>query len=209
MQSRTHTESESETHLESSSRIIPAGVLATSPKVNKLVAERQEAKVAVRASALKHGFSASNFVLELAAASQPMSAAVRVQALNVVREDLVKNQVLDVDKQVGAALRQELEFEFSTSIPTPGIVVKGCLDECNTCEPSRRREIELELERLSLQNKLLARQIELLEQVAGVSLLPARYAGSLTRERELGAHGKTSHLFAAQLGALVAFMQTL
>lgn len=144
--------------------VIPAGVLANSEKASKLVAEREEAKVAVRTLALSRGFAATNFTLELGAGLQPMSTAAREQALNVVREDLVKNQVLDANGQIGAALRQELEFEFKTSIPTPGIVVKGCLDECNTCEPARKREIELELERLSLQNKLLARQVELMEQ---------------------------------------------
>lgn len=150
--------------MDSKLHVIPAGVLANSSKVGKLVAEREEAKVAVRAFALNPGYGTSNFVMPIGGKFEPLSAGVRDKALNAVRDDLVKGQVLDVNGQVGAALQQELEFEFKTSLPTPGIVVKGCLDECNTCEPARKREIELELERLSLQNKLLARQIELLEQ---------------------------------------------
>ena len=42
--------------------------------------------------------------------------------------------------------------------------VKGCLDECNICEPEMRRRMRLELEHMDLQNKLLARQIALLEK---------------------------------------------
>jgi hypothetical protein len=44
------------------------------------------------------------------------------------------------------------------------VIVKGCLDECNVCEPELVRRHELELARLDLQNQLLKRQIELLEQ---------------------------------------------
>ena len=46
-------------------------------------------------------------------------------------------------------------MEFS--LPTAGVIVKGCLDECNTCEPAAR-------ERIHLQNELLRKQIELLEK---------------------------------------------
>jgi hypothetical protein len=49
-------------------------------------------------------------------------------------------------------------------LPTPGLLVRGCLDDCNVCEPELEREIHLELERKALENKLLARQIELLEK---------------------------------------------
>ena len=41
---------------------------------------------------------------------------------------------------------------------------KGCLDECDTCEDSRKLSIELNLKNKALQNNLLAKQIELLEQ---------------------------------------------
>ena len=37
------------------------------------------------------------------------------------------------------------------------MIVKGCLDECDVCEPQLKKRIELEL-------KLFERQIELLEK---------------------------------------------
>lgn len=40
---------------------------------------------------------------------------------------------------------------------------EGMLDECDTCEPALKRQIELELEHQALQNRMLERQIELLE----------------------------------------------
>ena len=45
-----------------------------------------------------------------------------------------------------------------------GVVVKGCLDDCEVCEPALKRKIKLDLDRLELENELLKRQIELLDQ---------------------------------------------
>lgn len=50
------------------------------------------------------------------------------------------------------------------SLPTPGVIVKGCLDDCETCEPSLEKEIELEIERRKLENDRLKRAIELMDQ---------------------------------------------
>jgi hypothetical protein len=58
----------------------------------------------------------------------------------------------------------ELSFERVSSLPTPGLLVKGCLDECDTCEPALEKAIQLELEHKQLQNELLKKQIELLEK---------------------------------------------
>jgi hypothetical protein len=38
------------------------------------------------------------------------------------------------------------------------------VDECNTCEPTLKEEIRLDLERKKLDNQMLEKQIELLEQ---------------------------------------------
>lgn len=142
--------------------VIPAGVLANSSAAHKVVAEREVAQV--QSLAFVNRGVMAGIASGFAAASEPISVAVRQKAVNVVREELIKGQVMDANGAVADGLRAEFEFSFKTTIPTPGIVVKGCLDECNTCEPAREKEIELELERLSLQNKLLAKQIELLEQ---------------------------------------------
>ena len=42
--------------------------------------------------------------------------------------------------------------------------MKGRLDPCSTCEPAREQAIKLDLERRALENKLLARRIELLDK---------------------------------------------
>jgi hypothetical protein len=44
------------------------------------------------------------------------------------------------------------------------VIVKACLDDCSACEAELEKKIDLELQRLDLQNKLLAKQIELLEK---------------------------------------------
>lgn len=59
---------------------------------------------------------------------------------------------------------ERLEFERPTCVPTAGVIVKGSLDTCNVCEPELPKKMQLELDRLDLQNQLLKRQTEFLEQ---------------------------------------------
>jgi hypothetical protein len=42
--------------------------------------------------------------------------------------------------------------------------VKGCLDDCDICEPTLHRSIELDLVRKHLENEKLKREIELMDQ---------------------------------------------
>ena len=51
--------------------------------------------------------------------------------------------------------------------------MKGCLDDCGTCEPELQRKIQLELDGLELQNKLLQRQIDLLDKAQEYRCCPA------------------------------------
>jgi hypothetical protein len=44
------------------------------------------------------------------------------------------------------------------------MLVQGCLDDCDMCEPAVMRAIELDLQRKALENELLKRRIELLDQ---------------------------------------------
>jgi hypothetical protein len=83
-----------------------------------------------------------------------------------VDAELVRDGVLAQagSDAVGAKLAAELNFERTFCLPTQGIVVKGCLDKCSTCEDSREKSIALDLERKALENKLLARRIELLDK---------------------------------------------
>ena len=95
----------------------------------------------------------------------PLDDALRAKALASVDEQLVKQGLLDkVGGVVSPRVKTDIGYERKTSIPTAGVIVKTCVDDCSACEPQLEKKIELELQRLELQNKLLARQIELLEK---------------------------------------------
>ena len=66
-----------------------------------------------------------------------------------------------------------ISFEKKSSLPTPGVLVKGCLDDWAICEPNLEQEIALDLNRKELQNKLLERQIELLDKSQEYRCCPA------------------------------------
>jgi len=97
-------------------------------------------------------------------APQPIPAAVRDGALAQVDADLRAEGLLDAAGNCSAETVERLSWERTVRLPTPGVMVKGCLDECDSCEPARKREIELELAAKELDNRLLLRKIELLEQ---------------------------------------------
>jgi len=94
-----------------------------------------------------------------------LTAAERQKALDEVKAELARVGLLDKETGlVSPAAQERFGYTRTTSLPTPGIIVKGCLDDCDVCEPELHRSIELDLERKALENKLLARQIELLEK---------------------------------------------
>ena len=73
---------------------------------------------------------------------QPMSEAIRNKALENVQKELVAAKILTKEGQATKETIAEFSFEFSTSLPTAGVVVKGCLDDCNVCEDSLMEEIK-------------------------------------------------------------------
>lgn len=166
--------------------VIPQAVLATN---NTRVATESVARasfVADRAGAVSTGggdISGAVQGLQLAsrglaaqrfASAQPISAAARQRALEAVDKDLVAAGLIEkVGGNVNAKLAAELSFEIKSCLPTPAILVKGCLDDCNVCEPAREQEIKLELQRKELKNKLLAKQVELLEKSQEYRCCPA------------------------------------
>ena len=97
-------------------------------------------------------------------APQPIPASVREAARGLVDADLRAEGLLDGAGNCSAETIERLSWERTVRLPTPGVMVKGCLDECDSCEPARKREIELELAAKELGNRLLLRKIELLEQ---------------------------------------------
>jgi hypothetical protein len=96
---------------------------------------------------------------------EPLPADVRTEALKAVDTDLVRAGLLDkVGGNVVKDKVTEISFEATFSLPTAGLLVKGCLDDCNICEPEREREIELDLERKQLENERLKREIALMDK---------------------------------------------
>jgi len=95
----------------------------------------------------------------------PWPDPVRQQALDDVAEDLIKHGILDPDSlAVAPGYQKTMSWEKHSSLPTGGVMVKGCLDECDTCEPELGKLYELEVARRSLENQLLEKQIALLEK---------------------------------------------
>ncbi len=105
--------------------------------------------------------SAPNLVRPTLAASadfrKPLDSTVRQKALNEVNKELQEKNLIDKEGKVSKEIKLSIDFESEFSLPTPGIIVKGCLDECAVCEPVLH-------ERLQLENDLLRKQIELLDK---------------------------------------------
>ena len=92
----------------------------------------------------------------------PLAPDVRAKALADVDQRLVTAGLLDkATGLVSKDIKLEIDYERRTSLPTAGVIVKGCLDKCGTCEPELERRIDLELDRLELMNQWLKKQIEL------------------------------------------------
>lgn len=157
--------------------VIPQAILATDAK--RLDLERN-ARVAVLAKEQENpannlAIAASQFQTANVAALNrapvfttiggvELTDELKTAALQQVDVDLREQGLTTDNGNLAEELRQSLSFERVTSLPTPGLLVKGCLDDCDVCEPELKRSIRLDLERKELENKLLERQIELLEQ---------------------------------------------
>ena len=98
-------------------------------------------------------------------AEQVMPMDIRAAAPKQADEELVNEGLLDkVGGNVSPAAKKRFSFETESALPTPGILVKGCLDECDVCEPALKRSIHLDLERKQLENEKLKREIELMDK---------------------------------------------
>jgi len=106
------------------------------------------------------------------------SAALREQAIKQVQKELADADLLDANGKVADKAKERFSFEKQSALPTPGILVKGCLDDCTVCEPALRKEIELDLEHKKLQNELLKKQIDLLESSQEYRCCPQGEAAS-------------------------------
>ncbi len=95
----------------------------------------------------------------------PIPVNLRQAALQQVDQDLVKEGLLDkVGGQVSPAAQKALGWERTMSLPTPGVLVKGCLDNCDVCEPELKTLMDLDATRKDLENQLLKKKIDLLDK---------------------------------------------
>ncbi|HLP37858.1 hypothetical protein [Lacibacter sp.] len=86
-----------------------------------------------------------------------LDSETRTKALKEVDEQLAAKGLIDKEGKVTQETKKSIEIEMEFSLPTPGIIAKGCLDDCDVCEPALK-------ERMQLENDLLRKQIELLEK---------------------------------------------
>ncbi|WP_214225059.1 hypothetical protein [Pedobacter sp. B4-66] len=152
---KVHAEGQSEDHFESSSREFsnPNGCHAISYFFYRM---NKKQMVTFELVSIEKLISVSGFT-NFAFVNPTITPAMREEALKELNKDLIAAGILDDKGEISAAYRKKFEFSMEFSLPTAGIIVKGCLDECNTCEPAAR-------ERIHLQNELLRKQIELLEK---------------------------------------------
>jgi len=140
-------------------------VLATSK--DRLEAERRaRTSVVERAEgAVKFAATSLRALAVAVVNAEPLGRDVRKAALDAVDQDLVKEGLLtQVGGEVSPKAQERMSWERTIVLPTPGLVVKGCLDECDICEPALVEEIRLGLERKKLENELLQKQITLLDK---------------------------------------------
>jgi hypothetical protein len=90
-----------------------------------------------------------------------------------VDANLVAEGLLTPAGAVDPKAQKIFEVTVESCIPTPGLIVKGCLDTCDVCEPELHQKIQLELKEQELKNKLLERQIELLDKAQEYRCCPA------------------------------------
>ena len=153
---RTHIEGESEDHFESSSREFTNqnschAVTYLFYRLNKKIEITFELVSVDKAIQTAAGPNlAAGFIPNI-------TPEVRADILKQLDRELVAAGILDKDGQPADEMKKKFDFKLESHLPTAGIIVKGCLDECNTCEPARR-------ERVHLENELLRKQIELLEK---------------------------------------------
>jgi hypothetical protein len=147
---------------------IPSGIPAISTKrleleKNAVLANRETAaslNVATGASLLSF-----NPLILNPTQQTPLAIETNRLALAAVTADLTKAGLVNPRTgELTDEVKQELTFEITTSLPTAGMLVRGCLDDCDVCEELVKKQQELELTRMSLENDLLKRKIELLDK---------------------------------------------
>lgn len=158
--------------------VVPASVLATQKdrvaveqigRDSVAAQERTAFGANVLTGASSFSFAAASFQV----ATEPLPDALRKAALKQVDANLVAEGLLTPAGAVAPQAQKIFEVTVESCIPTPGLIVKGCIDTCDVCEPELHQKIQLELKEQELRNKLLERQIELLDKAQEYRCCPA------------------------------------
>jgi hypothetical protein len=153
---------------------IPNGVLATDEnRLQKEEIGRQSVAAKQRVAAVNNLSQLASFSFVAGTPLEPIPAALAAKALQQVDQSLIKEGLLDQRGKLSEETKKSLSFERVSSLPTPGLLVKGCLDECNICEETLMKEMDLDLARKQLENELLKKQIDLLDKSQEYRCCPA------------------------------------
>ena len=156
--------------------VLPTSVLGTSAdrlETEERAAQSVATKMALATGGVALGGAAVAGAVALKGAvvspqfqlADPIPQAVRELALKQVDEQLIKAGLLTaIGGSVSDEAVKKFSWELEFCLPTPGVIVKGCLDDCDICEETLHSEIMLDLEHKKLENDLLKKQIELLEK---------------------------------------------
>jgi len=154
--------------------VVPTSVLAT--QKDRVAVEQVGRDSVVARQQFDFGASAAGAVLfppVFTPVTEPLSDAVRTAALKQADANLVAAGLLTPAGTVSVKAQEDFAVTVESCLPTPGIIVKGCIDTCDVCEPDLEKKIQLELEEQELKNQLLKRQIELLDKSQEYRCCPA------------------------------------
>ena len=151
--------------------VIPTSILATNPE--RLQLENREIESNVSSPELAQSFQ--NQLSFPVAADLDLNEEEQKAVLDTIDQQLISAGILDrQSKELSSSLEKSFRLELTTSLPTPGLLVKGCLDDCNICEPELLAEVKVDLERKKLENELLKRKIELLDKAQEYRCCPIK-----------------------------------
>jgi hypothetical protein len=148
--------------------VLPQSVLATSK--DRLDVERMARQAVIERERANFGAFAAEPLAGVglrsaAPGADALKPAVRAAALKAVDVELARAGLIEANTGLPTQkIIAQLSWQREEWLPGPGLLVKGCLDNCGTCEPALQKQIALEIENQELKNQLLKRQIELLDK---------------------------------------------
>ena len=153
----------------------PIGILATAKDRLDVEARARASVVAANTDITAAGLNRAAFVATAVAVDQAaLSTAAVNAALAAVDKELAAAGLLDPKTgEVTEEAKRLYGWERTIVLPTPGVMVKGCIDDCDVCEPALDKAIQLDLEHKRLENELLKKKIDLLAQSQEYRCCPA------------------------------------